>query len=71
MYDCSIYDCYAIAITGSQHKVIAVTHFPEERKKELKFFFLLKKGNKKDLLSSGKENFYKSVELAETYVITN
>lgn len=41
------------------------------KEERIKVLFLLKKGNKKDLLSSGKENFYKSVELAETYVITN
>lgn len=39
MHDSSIYDCYAIAITDSQHKGIAVIHLPDERKKELKFSF--------------------------------
>ena len=68
MGNSSTYDCYAIAITGSQHKEITVTFQMKGRKN--KVLFLLKNKNLKDY-HLGKENLHKSIELVQIHVTLN
>ena len=68
MGNSSTYDCYTIAITGSQHQGITLTF--QMKGKKNKVLFLLKNKNKKDY-HLGKENLHKSIELAQIHVILN